>query len=139
MIDRENDFRFHCAYLAYSKSWDENDATEAREKLNELIESLSNEKISYPLEAVEANEVNEDFVMQASSLFYAKNQRIQIHKANWLDLPQASPPYKRLFDFGFLTGNSLTYIGGGSREYTKRALQSILSKFAKLIKKGSEE
>ena len=35
-----------------------------------------------------------------------------------------------------LTGNSLTYIGGGTREYTKKAQQSVVSKFAQLIKKG---
>lgn len=53
-----------------------------------------------------------------------------------MDLPTASPPYNHLFDFGFLTGNSLTYIGGGSREYTKRAQQSIVSKFAQLVRKN---
>ena len=83
------------------------------------------EEIRYPLKNVEGNEVNEDFIMQASSFFYKKNQRIIIHKANWLDLPQATPPYRRLFDFGFLTGNSLTYIGGGTRGYTKRASASL--------------
>ena len=48
-IDREDDFKFHCAYLAYSKAWDENTAPEARKKLNELIESLQGQKISYDL------------------------------------------------------------------------------------------
>ena len=35
-----------------------------------------------------------------------------------------------------LTGNSLTYIGGGTRDYTKKAQQSIVGNFAQLIDKG---
>ncbi|MBN1156694.1 hypothetical protein JXA85_03700 [Candidatus Woesearchaeota archaeon] len=103
-------------------------------EISAIKEALVKEK--YPLERVEANELNEDFILQATSLFYTKNQKIQIHRANWLDLPNATPQYKHLFDFGFLTGNSLTYIGGGSRDYTKKALQSIVGKFAKLIKRN---
>jgi len=61
---------------------------------------------------------------------------VVIHKANWLDLPKASPSYKKKFDFGFLTGNSLTYIGGGTREYSKRAQQIVVNKFAQLLKKN---
>ena len=51
-------------------------------------------------------------------------------------MPNADPEYTHLFDFAFLTGNSLTYIGGGTRDYTKKAQQSVVSKFAKLIKKN---
>ena len=51
-------------------------------------------------------------------------------------MPGATPPYKKPFDFRLLTGNSLTYIGGGTREYTKKAQQSIVGKFAQLIEKG---
>ena len=47
MIDREDDFRFHRAYLAYADSWEENNSDEARIKLNDLIDSLSNNKIGY--------------------------------------------------------------------------------------------
>lgn len=76
LIDRENDFRFHCAYLAYSKSWDENDTAEAREKLNELIESLSNDKISYPLFYDGLNEFRRDFD-------YQKNRIQTVRKREW--------------------------------------------------------
>lgn len=103
-------------------------------ELSGIIENLKKRK--YHLESAEANEVDDDFIAQASAFFSAKKQKVQIHRANWLDLPQAAPAYAHLFDFGFLTGNSLTYIGGGSREYTKKAQQSIVSKFAQLIEPG---
>ncbi len=89
----------------------------------------------YPLEHVEANEVDDSFITMSQELFSKEGQDIQIHKANWLDLPKATPPYTHNFDFAFLTGNSLTYIGGGTREYTKKAQKSVISKFAHMIDK----
>ena len=89
----------------------------------------------YTIDSTEANEINEDFIKQASKHFKSENQNVVIHRANWLDLPKAEPAYTHVFDFGFLTGNSLTYIGGGTREYTKRAQQIVVRKFAQLLKK----
>jgi hypothetical protein len=103
-------------------------------ELGGIIEMLGNDGYAY--KNVEANEVDDEFIAQANELFYQKKQSVLIHKANWLDLPTATPAYSHLFDFGYLTGNSLTYIGGGSREYTKKAQQSIVSKFAQLIDPG---
>lgn len=103
-------------------------------ELSGIIKELK--KIKYNIESVEANEVDENFIEQASKLFNKNKQKVIIHRANWVDLPKANPPYKHFFDFGFLSGNSLTYIGGGTREYTKKAQQSVVSKFAQLIKKG---
>jgi len=91
----------------------------------------------YSLDSVEANEVDKEFIWQATKLFKKNKQEVIIHKANWLDLPKAEPAYTHVFDFGFLTGNSLTYIGGGTREYTKKAQQIVVHKFAQLLKKGS--
>jgi len=102
--------------------------------LSSMLEGLK--KRNYQLDSYEANEVDEEFIKQASKLFKKKKQEVIINKANWLDLPRAEPPYTHLFDFGFLTGNSLTYIGGGTREYTKRAQQIVVGKFAQLLKKG---
>ena len=102
--------------------------------LGSILEGLKNK--NYKLDSYEANEVDDEFIKQASKLFRKKKQDIVIHKANWLDLLKAEPPYTHLFDFGFLTGNSLTYIGGGTREYTKRAQQIVVNKFAQLLKKG---
>jgi hypothetical protein len=103
-------------------------------ELSGIIEAL--QKQSYSLESTEANEVDESFIKLASELFKQEQQKMLIHKANWLDLPKAEPPYTHQFDFGFLTGNSLTYIGGGTREYTKKAQQSVVTKFAGLIEKN---
>lgn len=103
-------------------------------ELSGIYEDLEDE--GYILETVEANEVDDEFITQASQLFKKKKQKIIIHKANWLDLPKADPNYSYPFDFGFLTGNSLTYIGGGTRDYTKKAQQIVVNKFSQLIKKG---
>jgi len=103
-------------------------------ELSGIISGLKERK--YILDSIEANEVNEEFIRQASGLFNRNKQQVIIHKANWLDLPKAEPPYTHVFDFGFLTGNSLTYIGGGTREYTKKAQQIVVKKFAQLLKKG---
>jgi len=47
LIDRPSDFRFHAAYLAYSEAWDKTVSQEIRSKLNEIMESLSKNKIDY--------------------------------------------------------------------------------------------
>lgn len=103
-------------------------------ELGGIIRDLKGKRYSF--ESAEANEVDEEFIKQATRFFKKNKQEVLIHKANWLDLPNATPPYLGLFDFAFLTGNSLTYIGGGTREYTKKAQQSVVSKFAQLIKKN---
>jgi hypothetical protein len=100
-------------------------------ELSGLIKELRARE--YAFERLEANEVDETFIQMASDLFRREGQSVVMHKANWLDLPTATPAYNHNFDFAFLTGNSLTYIGGGTREYTKKAQQSIVTKFAGLI------
>lgn len=102
-------------------------------ELSGIIETLLAKK--YQLKRADANEVDSSFIDKATELFKAKNQTVTIHRANWLDWPHALPSYWGLFDFAYLTGNSLTYIGGGTRDYTKMAQQSIVDKFARLIKK----
>ena len=47
MIDRPSDFRFHAAYLAYSKTWDKTASQEVKTKLNEIMSSLSKEETSF--------------------------------------------------------------------------------------------
>lgn len=100
-------------------------------ELSGIIQEL--QKKRYPVDVLEANEVDEEFIQQAQGLFAERGQQILIHRANWVDLPEALPPYRHRFDFAYLTGNSLTYIGGGTREYTKKAQQSVVSKFATMI------
>lgn len=103
-------------------------------ELSGILDRLQSQK--YRFGSVEANEVDDDFIQQSQALFRERGQAIPVHKTNWLDLPNATPPYDRQFDFAFLTGNSLTYIGGGTRSLTKKAQQSIVSKFAHLIQPG---
>ena len=45
MIDRPADFRFHAAYLIYSDAWDRTSSEETKQKLNEAITMLSEDKI----------------------------------------------------------------------------------------------
>ena len=47
LIDRPSDFRFHAAYIAYSEVWDKTASQETKNKLNEIIESLSKNEIDY--------------------------------------------------------------------------------------------
>jgi len=43
------DFRFHAAFMAYSKAWDDNSSEETRTKLNELVSSLEEDDASYEM------------------------------------------------------------------------------------------
>lgn len=104
-------------------------------ELSGIIRGLKEK--GYQLDSIEANEVDNEFIKQATKLFRQNKQEVIIHKSNWLDLPKSEPQYTHVFDFGFLTGNSLTYIGGGTREYTKKAQQIVVNKFAQLLKKGA--
>mgnify|MGYP006269120539 CR=1 FL=1 len=45
MIDRPDDFRFHAAYLVYSDAWDKTSSAQTKQKLNEAITMLSQNKI----------------------------------------------------------------------------------------------
>lgn len=47
MIDRPSDFKFHVAYMAYSKTWDNTTSNEEKMELNEITSALSNGEISY--------------------------------------------------------------------------------------------
>lgn len=103
-------------------------------ELSSIIKILREKDHNF--DCAEANEVDNTFIQMATQLFNREKQEVIIHQANWLDLPEATLSYTHNFDFAFLTGNSLTYIGGGTREYTKKAQQSVVGKFASLIKHG---
>ena len=45
--DRPSDFKYHAAYLAYSQTWDENSSEEDRNKLNDIMASLTDEEESF--------------------------------------------------------------------------------------------
>ena len=46
-IDNPSDFKFHAAYLAYSKMWDKLGSPESKSGLNNLLVSLSKDELSY--------------------------------------------------------------------------------------------
>lgn len=47
LVDKQSDFRFHAAYQIYSQAWDKSISQETKSKLNEIINSLSEDKIDY--------------------------------------------------------------------------------------------
>ncbi|MCK4885211.1 hypothetical protein KAS24_03975 [Candidatus Bathyarchaeota archaeon] len=47
LIDKPSDFKFHAAYLAYSKTWNKITSPDTRTELNNILTSLSKEEMSY--------------------------------------------------------------------------------------------
>ena len=47
LIDKPSDFKFHAAYLAYSKTWDKINSPRTRNELNDILKSLCKEEMSY--------------------------------------------------------------------------------------------
>jgi hypothetical protein len=80
MIDRQSDFRFHAAYLAYSGTWDKIVSQETRTELNEIISSLSKEEISYSTFYLKLDE----YRRQGSKHYAFSRQRIESQrKRDW--------------------------------------------------------
>lgn len=46
-IDNPSDFRFHAAYLAYSQTWDKIESPQTRNELNDILQCLCEEEMSY--------------------------------------------------------------------------------------------
>jgi hypothetical protein len=46
-IDNPTDFKFHAAYTAYAKAWEDNTSDQDRGKLNALIQALSENEANY--------------------------------------------------------------------------------------------
>jgi hypothetical protein len=47
LIDKTSDFKFHAAYLAYSKTWDKLDSPQTRSELNDILQALSKDEMGY--------------------------------------------------------------------------------------------
>ena len=47
LIDKPSDFKFHAAYLAYSKTWDKIAESGTRAELNDILVSISKEEMTY--------------------------------------------------------------------------------------------
>ncbi|MEK7514902.1 MAG: class I SAM-dependent methyltransferase [Patescibacteria group bacterium] len=91
----------------------------------------------YSLERVAGNDVQESFLSRAHELFEERGQKVELHQANWLDLPEGIPPYApESFEFGVLTGTSLSYVGGGTLMHTRALQKSVVRRLASLIRPG---
>ena len=78
-IDRPQDFKFHIAYGAYSRAWDENTSEATRAKLNELISSLANDESSYSIFYARIQEYRSD-----SAPIISSRSRIEtVKKKDW--------------------------------------------------------
>ena len=100
-------------------------------ELSNILNSLKERH--YQLDAVEANEVDDQFIDQANEVFVRGGDKVLIHKADWSSISNALPPYATQFDFGFLIGNSLTYVGGLTRQENKKAQADTIHKLGQLI------
>ena len=47
LIDNPDSFQFHAAYMVYSEAFDNTNDAEAKEKLNQNIQDLSEDKITF--------------------------------------------------------------------------------------------
>jgi hypothetical protein len=94
-------------------------------------------ELKYKLAQCDANEMDEAFIKQARTFFRQHSLAITIHKADWSALPYALPSYNCKFDFAYLTGNSLSYLGGDSIKLTRKIQQDVLTRFSFLIKNNA--
>ena len=92
------------------------------------IVSMAEER-QYALHCAEANELSNEHIAQSQALFASQGQEIPVHKSDWLDLRDADPRYTCMFDFGYLTGNSIALLGGGTREYSRQAQRAVITMY----------
>ncbi len=78
VIDRPSDFRFHAAYIAYSETWDKTDSPEVKIKLNDIISSLSKDKISYSKFYRDLSQYRDE-----GSKYYARRRVETQRKRDW--------------------------------------------------------
>ena len=74
-IDDLSDFRFHAAYLAYSKAWIENLDEEARLELNKIMMSLTENKGNYSTFYREINKHRQNMSNEYSGRSRIKGQK----------------------------------------------------------------
>jgi len=67
LIDKPSDFRFHAAYMVYSDAWDRTTSPDAKQKLNEAIIALSEDKIDYETFYREVNQYRLQYGPEQSS------------------------------------------------------------------------
>ncbi|MBT8171809.1 hypothetical protein KJN74_02935 [Candidatus Bathyarchaeota archaeon] len=79
-IDKPSDFKFHAAYMAYSKTWDKIPSPKTRAELNDILMALSKDKMDYS----EFYKILDDYRRQGSRHFEFSRQRIETQrKRDW--------------------------------------------------------
>lgn len=79
-IDKPSDFKFHAAYLAYSKTWDKIGSSRTRNELNDILESLVKDEMSYS----DFYRTLDDYRRQGSRHYEFSRDRIETQrKRDW--------------------------------------------------------
>ena len=80
LIDRPSDFKFHAAYLSYSKTWDKIDSPDTKAELNDILVSLSKDEMDYS----DFYRILDDYRRKGSKHFEFSRQRIETQrKRDW--------------------------------------------------------
>ena len=91
-IDKPSDFKFHAAYLAYSKTWDKLHSPTTRAELNDILVSLSKDEMEYS----DFYRTLDDYRRQGSKHFEFSRQRIETQrKRDWRQKQTRSQRNKR--------------------------------------------
>ena len=79
-IDKPTDFKFHAAFMSYSKTWDNIPSPNTRVELNKILESLNKGEMGYS----EFYRILDDYRRQGSRHFEFSRQRIETQrKRDW--------------------------------------------------------
>lgn len=79
-IDKPSDFKFHAAYLAYSKTWEKIDSPTTKKELNAILVDLSKDKMEYD----EFYKMLDEFRRQGSKHYEFSRQKIETQrKRDW--------------------------------------------------------
>ena len=79
-IDKPSDFKFHAAYLAYSKTWEKIDSPTTKKELNSILVDLSKDKMEYD----EFYKMLDEFRRQGSKHYEFSRQKIETQrKRDW--------------------------------------------------------
>ena len=79
-IDKPSDFKFHAAYLAYSKTWDKVKSSNTKEEINAILVALSKDEMEYD----EFYKMLDEFRRQGSKHYEFSRQKIETQrKRDW--------------------------------------------------------
>ena len=79
-IDKPSDFKFHAAYMSYSKTWDKITSPNIRAELNDILKSLSKDEMEYS----DFYRAIDEYRRQGSRHYEFSRQRIETQrKRDW--------------------------------------------------------